>query len=280
MTVAEEKTAHMRVMARGVAEGEPGTKFFASPTRARFLIGRRDAEMVNGGPAPADTGILRRSADWPMNRFSAVAREWSGKKAVLLGGGPSLTSEQVELVRAARAADRVRVIAINDAYRIAPFADICYFADSRWFGWHKEKPEFLAFAGEKCSIRNTGMNVDDASVHLLRNKHFPIHGYEISLDAGALATGRNSGYQAVNLAILAGAAPLILLGFDGKQDGEGRGHWFGEHPEREPVAAFAEYCKAFTAGAADIKAAGARVLNASPGSAIDDFEKVDLADCL
>ena len=80
--------------------------------------------------------ILRRRAGWPVDRYSEIAPEWSGGTAVLLGGGPSLTLGQVEKVRAAREAGAVHVIAVNDAYRLAPFADVCYFADSEWWGWH------------------------------------------------------------------------------------------------------------------------------------------------
>lgn len=276
MTLAEPKTAHMRAIS-GVAEGSAGTLFFASPTRAQFLIGRREAVLVNAVPAPADTGILRRSKNWPMDRFSTVTPAWTGKPAVIIGGGPSLTLEQVELVRRAREADAVRVIAVNDAYRLAPWADVCYFADSQWFGWNKSKPEFIAFAGEKCSIQNNGLNVDDPAVHILRNKHFPIHGNGISLDPGALVTGRNSGYQALNLAILAGAKTVILLGFDGQKSRDGKTHWFGDHKEPTPEAAYEAYRRAFSEGERDIKAAGVRVINASPGSAIG-FEKMGLVE--
>lgn len=278
MTVAEQKCSHLRASVQ-IAEGQPGAIFFASPTRARFLIGRHEAELVNGGAAPTDTGILRRSKDWPFDRFSTVSRGWETMTTVLLGGGPSLTQDQVALVLAAREAGNVRVIAVNDAYRLAPWADICYFADSQWFGWHKARPEFVAFAGEKCSIQNTGMSITDPSVHLLRNKHFPLHGDGISLDPGALVTGRNSGYQALNLAILAGAKTIILLGIDGQKSPDGKTHWHSGHPQPEPDAAYEAYRRAFSAGEREIAATGVRVLNASPGSAIG-FERMELADAL
>jgi hypothetical protein len=220
--------------------------------------------------------ILRRL---PKSRFSIIERVWEGKTAVLIAGGPSLTQEQVALVRRAREAGGVRVIVVNDAYRLAPWADICYFADSQWFDWHRSRPEFVAFAGEKCSIQNTGMNVDDPVVHLLRNKHFPLHGEGISLDPGALATGRNSGFQALNLAILAGAKTIILLGIDGQKAPDGKTHWHNGHPEPSPEAVYECYRRAFSAGERDIAATGTRVINASPNSAIG-FEKMALADAL
>ena len=221
--------------------------------------------------------ILRRPA---AGTLSEVAREWIGATAVLIGGGPSLTREQVaqvELVREQRRA--LRVIAVNDAYRLAPFADICYFADSEWWGWHKDRPDFQAFAGQKCSISDSGGNIKDPAVHILRNANGRGHSFGLSLDPEQIVTGSNSGYQALNIAVLAGAKTILLLGFDAREP-TGKTHWFGDHPKREPIAAYAEYRKAFSAGESAILAAGVKVVNCSPGSAIDSFPKMDLEDAL
>lgn len=228
------------------------------------------------------------------SEFSEVEREWEGLTAVLIAGGPSLTLEQVAQVRAAREASEVRVIVINDAYLWAPFADVCYFADSQWHEWQTKgmpKPllgltadqvraRFAAFAGQKCSIERSGANITDASVHKLRNKTFPYHSVGLSLDPGALVTGRNSGFQAVNLAVLSGVKKIVLLGYDGRPGADGRTHWFGEHPRPAPLAVFEEMRKAFSAAEAAIEATGVRVVNCSPGSAIDSFPKMDLGQAL
>ena len=217
--------------------------------------------------------VLRREAE---GAFSQVALEWREATAVLIGGGPSLTPQQVELVSARRA---LRVIAVNDAYRLAPFADICYFADSEWWGWHKDRPDFQAFAGQKCSISDSGGNIKDPAVHILRNANGRGHSFGLSLDPKQIVTGSNSGYQALNIAVLAGAKTILLLGFDAREP-TGKTHWFGDHPKREPIAAYAEYRKAFSAGESAILAAGVKVVNCSPGSAIDSFPKMDLEDAL
>jgi len=220
--------------------------------------------------------VLRREA---AGAFSEVAREWQDATTVLIGGGPSLTVEQVAQVREARAAGAVRVIAVNDAYRLAPFADLCYFADSEWWGWHKDRPDFQAFAGQKCSISDSGANIKDPAVHILRNANGRGHSFGLSLDPKQIVTGSNSGYQALNIAVLAGAKTIILLGFDAREP-TGKTHWFGDHPKREPLAAYAEYRKAFSVGERAIAAAGVRVINSSPGSGINSFPKLDLTDAL
>ena len=147
--------------------------------------------------------------------------------------------------------------------------------------WHRDRAEFQAFAGEKCSIQGTGMQVVDGNVHMMRNAHEPNNGMGLSLDPEMLVTGSNSGFQALNFAVLAGAKTVLLLGYDAREPSSGKpSHWFGEHPEVAPIAAFADYRRSCTAAAVLIKAAGVRVLNCSPGSAIDCFERMDLDQAL
>jgi hypothetical protein len=232
--------------------------------------------------------ILRRI---PGERFSEVLPAWSGQVAVVIGGGASLTREQVKAVEVNHAQSQCRAIAVNDAYLWAPWADVCYFADSHWWRWHTEgvaKPalgltaadvrdRFARFGGQKCSIQNSGANVADEAVHIVRNRTFPAHGIGLSDDPRALITGRNSGFQGMNLAILAGAATVILLGFDGRPAPDGREHFHGGHPRRTPAEAYPLYVDAMVAAHAAIAARGVRVINATPGSAIDCFDRMPLS---
>lgn len=49
----------------------------------------------------------------------------------------------------------------------------------------------------------------------------------LSVLPGVIHQGQNSGYQAINLALLLGAKTVALLGYD--MQGRGQ-HWFGQHP--------------------------------------------------
>jgi len=229
-------------------------------------------------------------------RFSRILPLWHGYTVALLGGGPSLTIEQFEMVGEARKADRLRVIAVNDSYLLAPWADLHYAADAKWHRWHNEgiaKPQlhlsaaevsgrWAAFPGQKCTIENCGGHVVDESVHIMRNHDLAAGPHAgLSKDPGALATGRHSGFQALNLAILAGASKVLLLGYDARRGADGSTHFHGDHPVTAPAeAAFAEFRRSFSAAQADIEAAGVKVLNCSPGSAIDAFPKVSLQEAL
>ena len=218
-----------------------------------------------------------------------MVREWEGWTVVVIGGGLSLTLDQVELVRTAHRAGKVRCIAVNDAYLWADFADVLYAADSQWWQWQltgipkpllglggaEVRGRYLAFAGQRCSIEYAGNNITDDAVHILKNKKTNYQ--ELSLDPCYLATaqGKNGGFQALNLAILAGAKRVLLLGIDGKP-----GHFHGGHPRPTPEHFYEAMRKAFSAAERAILDAGVSVVNCSPGSAVDSFPKMGLAEAL
>jgi hypothetical protein len=228
------------------------------------------------------------------DRFSEVIPEWQGKTAVLIGAGASLTAMQVAQVHAAHVGGNVMAVAINDCYLWCDWADVHYAADAKWHKWHTEgldKPllrmtaaqvreAWATFAGQKCSIQDSMDGIADDTVHILRNKSYPNHAHGLSRDPQALGTGWHSGFQALNLAILAGAKTIILLGFDGKPSQEGRTHFFGEHPSPTNPAVFEQIRRSFSAAENEIKDLGVRVINCSPGSAIDSFEKMELGEAL
>lgn len=230
------------------------------------------------------------------SRFSRVLPAWRGEVVALLAGGPSLTPDLFRLVAGARAAGRVRVIAINDSYLLAPWADVSYAADVKWHRWHTagiEKPllgltavqvrdAWATFAGEKCSIQPSAEHVPDA-VHILRNRHDPYHGprAEISRDPEFLVTGRHGGFQALNIAILAGARAVLLLGYDACLGEDGRPHWHGEHPVPSRAEdSYQAFRRSFSEAHADIIATGAQVLNCSLSSRIDTFAKVSFPEAI
>ena len=218
-----------------------------------------------------------RGDAFPLDRYSRIERAWAGRTVCILAGGWSLTPQAVEKVRSSRERDDVQVIAINDSYRLAPCADVLYFADARWWEWHRNKPEFQAFAGEKVSIQNTGALVPEAEAHILRVAETS---EPLSADPRALRTCRNGGYQCINFAVLAGAARIALLGMDMKPAPDGRMHWFGDHPVRTPAREFDVCVPYFRDAAKALAALGVDVVNCSPDSAIDAFRKASLESVL
>jgi len=94
-----------------------------------------------------------------------------------------------------------------------------------------------------------------------------------------LATGGNSGHQALNLAIHLGAARIVLLGYDMKLGSNGEAHHHPDHlaPSRDPPAVnLARWAARFATMLPTLRELGVEVLNATPGSAIECFPRVQL----
>lgn len=132
-------------------------------------------------------------------------------------------------------------------------------------------PEFVSFQGQKISIFGTGAGCDDPDVHILRN----LGNSGISDDPSGVMTGQNSGYQALNIAVLAGAKRILLLGIDmvGK-------HWHPEHPDPSGANIYHGCIWHMNKAAPLLKSLGVEVLNCSPISALKCFPKVDIESLL
>lgn len=154
----------------------------------------------------------------------SVPNAWPGETVVILATGPSLTEADVNYVRG-----KARVIAVNDAYTLAPWADCLYATDAKWWNWHHGVP---TFTNQKWSLEHSQWNRTRAlypSVQRLRNTG----AYGIEHEPTGLRNGRNSGYASINLAVHYGAARILLLGYD-MQPSKGRTHFFGDHPQKSP----------------------------------------------
>lgn len=130
--------------------------------------------------------------------------------AICIANGPSLTREDVEYCKG-----RGKVYAVKEAYILAPWADVLYCADFDWWDRKRGVPEFT---GEKWTV-----NDDTAKRWGL--KHIPgTSSIEWGHDESMIAYGGNSGFQALNLAVVQGTSKVILLGYDyGYQTQK---HWF------------------------------------------------------
>lgn len=219
---------------------------------------------------------------------------WAGLTVLVMACGPSLTPARVEAARQAHQDGRIKCIGVNDAYLFAPWLDVSYAADSKWHAWHTAgiaKPalgltagevaeRWRAFAGQKCSIEWSGNAIADDAVHMLRNRDSDVHGMGLSFDRERIATGRNSGAQATNIAVLSGASRILLLGIDGGPDRDGRTHAHGGHPSPSQPAVWPYVRQSFSAMEHQLAERGIEVLNCSPESQVNAFPKVDIEDAL
>lgn len=234
-------------------------------------------ERKDGGVTTTSAKVLlHRAPGWPVDRFAVIDPEaWRGEVVVCVGGGPSVVPSEIAALEG-----RCRVIVVNNAYQLAPFADIAYFADHRWwqdFG-HRDHPAFKAFQGQKCTIENTGMLVNDASIFMLHN-----YGTEgLSEKQNGVNTGCNGGFQAMNIAALARPKRIALIGYDMRYVG-GRSHWHKGHPPSGtvPEAHYSSmYARSFATALPALQRLGVEVINCSMGSTVKCFPFLPLSEAV
>ena len=193
---------------------------------------------------------------------------WRGRTVALLGGGPSLTQAQVDLLRG-----RCGVIAINNAYELAPWADLLYFCDEKWWRWHHEKPGYKAFAGIKVTLENPKVIAAEPAVKSVQN----LGRNGLCEFRHGLHTGKNGGYQAIDLAVHLGAKRILLLGYDMRPAEDGRLQWHKGHPIKGNPRQYEEHMlPMFPSLVQPLAKRGVEVLNCTPKSALKVFPMVAL----
>jgi hypothetical protein len=148
---------------------------------------------------------------------------------------------------------------------------VLYAADARWWRWHRG---VMSFEGLKYCLTPEIVN-EPWRIQVLKNT-----GHDgLELDPQGLRTGRNGGYQAVNLAVHLGAGRIVLLGYDMQPGPKGEQHWHHDHPTRiqSPYPLFLEK---FATLVAPLEQAGVRVVNCSRRTALACFPKQSLREAL
>jgi len=181
--------------------------------------------------------------------------DWRGQTVVCIASGPSLTLDDCEAAKGHRA------IVVNTSFRAAPWADVLFAHDMRW--WLHYRAEVAeVFKGRRMSMTYGAKGVE--SLH--NNRWFKGVG--------------NSGACAIAIAVGAKAARVVLLGFDCQKTG-GSIHWHGNHPTPLSNALSIDaWPTQFSRVAAHAKKAGLEVINASRDTALTCFERMPLESAL
>jgi hypothetical protein len=187
-----------------------------------------------------------------------VPRLWPEATVAILAAGPSLAQADIDHCRNA-----AHVLAIKDAIRLAPWAEVLYACDKRWWRAH---PETRSFGGLKYGIEAMPERPD---VQILRNTGE----IGLELEPTGVRVGRNSGYQAINVAVHLGATTIVLLGYDMQPDAHGQHRWFGNHSYGGPTPPYILFRERLATLVEPLQQVGVTVINCSPGSALDCFEQ-------
>jgi len=138
-----------------------------------------------------------------------------GQTVAIIGGGLSLRDYDMERVRRTG----WPVLAVNNAWKLAPWAVACFFADSRY--WKRLREVVLqSYAGPLVTTTPDRLAVAHPRlIHMHRDQTA-----DLATEPGVLA-GLDSGTMTVNLAFHMGAKRIVLFGFDMTFEQGGSSHW-------------------------------------------------------
>jgi hypothetical protein len=219
-------------------------------------------------------------------KTSPVTPDWAGEPCIVAATGPSLTDELIHKVRMTRWLERWNVIAVNDAYRVMPWADAMYACDNHW--WLKVERDFSKFNGEMWTSHEEinhphEIHGNDAREVVAKYPNVRLvaglDGSEFSFDPSFIRYGHTSGFQAINLALLKGCRQIVLVGFDSRHV-DGKAHFFGDHPKELHTTTdhgYRDHVKHFEHAATRMPK-DVTIINATPGSAIKCFPIMSFED--
>jgi hypothetical protein len=201
---------------------------------------------------------------WAAPALWSVPREWPGDRCLVICGGESVR-QQKDLI----AQWSGRVVAVKHGVLLRPDADVVFFAGER--PAEIAPPCLQVFKGRYVVVRGRGHHVfPDSSKRVWRTDT-----HERWSDDPTKVAGYDAGTSAINLAMLFGASEVVVVGYD--MHG---GRWFtGEvkhYLPQPPESDFLRHMSVLPLLAADARDKGVRIVNCSPTSRVDAFERQPL----
>jgi hypothetical protein len=221
----------------------------------------------------------KRASAVPKN-LVVPTRENDGKVFVCFASGPSLTKEVVDLIAPYQRDGKVVAAGLNDCYRIVPYLDHFYACDQHWWKHHLANPQDGKHVLD--SQPDTIIWGNQTAAPTL-NQHPRIRILKGGGSKGfsekpeLIHWGSNSGYQLLNLCYHLGASKMLLVGYNmcvpHKMGAKGH-HFFGPHQKpMSQSAAYKGFVKQYHTIQGHIKK---MIINCTPDSALDCFQKADL----
>ena len=187
-------------------------------------------------------------------RYREWRGRWQDRTVFVLASGPSLTPEDVASVRTYAEANDCPVVVTNTTYRLAPWADVLFFYDSRWWSAHGEAV-LRDFPGQIVTVCEL------------------THHRMLNLRKQSFNAYKNSGGGAISFAMYAGVKRVVTLGLDGQPAADGRQHWHAPDPVLGDATGLSLFLPCFPALAKDAAQQGVEIVNASRQTAITCFQR-------
>lgn len=153
---------------------------------------------------------------------------------------------------------QARVIAINESWRLAPWADALYASDGLFWIEHKGLPEF-----EGIRLTSSPNAMTEFGIDLF------------------MAPGESSGARAIYFAERLGASPILLVGFECHADNGV--HWHPPHGGRLRNPGEGQmkiWREDIERRAEEFARRGIRIINCTPGSRLECFPYMPFVEAL
>jgi hypothetical protein len=148
-----------------------------------------------------------------------VEREWDGETAFVICGGTSVAGMDLSCLKGRK------VVAVNSSYEVAPFADILFFGDQRW--WSKHRSKVISFKGRIATASARAEKKDPKRLLLLKRRTPPPG---LVVDSDCVVMERTSLQAAMNLLVHLGVKRIVLIGADMRRGADGKSHHHSPHP--------------------------------------------------
>ena len=184
--------------------------------------------------------------------------------AICIASGPSITEDDIQKCRMYPGR---KIYVVNDVYKLAPWADVLYACDGTWWDHHNGVQGF----------KGARWTTNDEAARRWGLNHMPGTSQGLFHTQPPMCYGKNSGFQAINLAYLHGHRDIWLLGYDLGHDSGEQKHFFGEHPRAiDRPSQYADWLEHYRKAAPVMEAAGLNIINMTRRTFLDCFERSSL----
>lgn len=204
-------------------------------------------------------------------------------RAIILGTGPSVTPDVLRVVQQSG----LPVYGCNNTYQVADLVALMA-CNIEWWEYYWPRDEKLRDGTfEKWTWDRT--TADRFGIRYIRGEW----GDSLSKDPEYIHYGHSSGYQLLGIAYHAGVREMLLVGYDlrypagyskAERNPGGERHYFGEYPPAlqhfpavGPHGEMTGLLECYRT--IDCEDLGLRIINCTPGSALDFFEAAELETC-
>lgn len=190
---------------------------------------------------------------------------WAGAPMAIVASGPSAAGLDPSALRG------LRTLAINSAIDLLPGADALYACDARWWELRRGCP---GYRGVRITASRRARDAWGVNLALCDKATGDA---PLMARRGTIGWGRNSGFQALNLALQFQPPVILLIGYD--MHARAGLHCHPDHPvplSNPRPESFRAWARAVDGVAPVARRFGVRVINCTPGSALEAFERMAL----